>query len=1070
MISQPLTTSNNIKLDNSQRTTTSFVFDDSPEFDNQKYKLSTSFNYSTDNFVYDNALKLNSLNSFLTYIPNVTTPPLIQTSKQELNPSTLLNPNLNMTNMTNSFNITSSSNTSLPYRTTNLTTSFFSPSFSSSNYDGILPSPYTSPTYEKLINNYTSINQQTPSDDNQHENLIQQVISSSSSSPIKSNKINEYINNMTPSYPQSEAYISNQNNSSIQDLKTLKINNPFNFDMYMTTSTHQSMNDVDDSTHSFLLNQNSSSHNGYDLSFKNPIVTPNSIPKKNENEMDLNQYSYVYNNSSSYSKNSPFLSPLQNQSEKQSFHSEPYNQLLYNSPKFSFDYNPQKDNENIINQYFNFNTNSNIFENTPQDLSNSYDSNPFLNSISNNDEINLTGSINSNNDSSDINESNIYNGNNNSFSFINNNLTIEKEKINDDFFLNLKNQNDYLENLNYEFENSLMKTNITDNYDNSNILLSSPFDSNLVLNNNELNDFDNKAFYLNNYDNTIIQNECLLQNSPIMNTNYNNNNIPQNNLDFIKNANDNTNENQFFNIAQDDNLLNEKENTETIYSLNMIKNYLNFNSKEITIVLANSKVAQKSYGSEKRFFCPPPSCKLYGGIWNFMESNNENTSKSNQKNTDNICSQVNTSFTSSTLPKLYLSLMSEKEFIHRNSESKKKSNQQNFSICGNLIIEPTRVSLKKIYHKKELKEIAQQSKEKSFSNDETLYKNNIKNKYIKNNDNLSNKPSADVETIGKCLFKHLYISDSDKRKYFSFFVKEDESCSYSQKKNQQKNDNSDVFIGDPLSQLHKIALQVKEDPSLYLCTVNEKIGWIRGFGVKKVLTKKKKMEDIRIYEDIPESAVWTIVGTEHIKYSFILPHNSDLYENNNSEDKINNNNIYKNIFENNSKRRKINDDNNNQYLNYEFPISYPLNVPKIFNVTLNNIKKTITIKGSNFLFNNNYENDPFVSKLLLSNSSNINNSLINTLLKSKINEKKVQSTITNHNASFDINTLKTKLNTYTGFFGPFMASNIEVKNDEQIIIHIPHYIYDFLSYKSNEKSYNNKKNSKKIFNADGLSK
>jgi len=559
MISQPLTTSNHIKLDNSQRTTTSFVFDDSPEFDNQKYKLSTSFNYSTDNFVYDNALKLNSLNSFLTYIPNVTTPPLIQTSKQELNPSTLLNPNLNMTNMTNSFNITSSSNTSLPYRTTNLTTSFFSPSFSSSNYDGILPSPYTSPTYEKLINNYTSINQQTPSDDNQHENLIQQVISSSSSSPIKSNKINEYINNMTPSYPQSEAYISNQNNSSIQDLKTLKINNPFNFDMYMTTSTHQSMNDVDDSTHSFLLNQNSSSHNGYDLSFKNPIVTPNSIPKKNENEMDLNQYSYVYNNSSSYSKNSPFLSPLQNQSEKQSFHSEPYNQLLYNSPKFSFDYNPQKDNENIINQYFNFNTNSNIFENTPQDLSNSYDSSiidednqefsftnltgnnnnnsnsnnntdnnnnilqfssdkdsliglssskypfrkifqkkyssnddinqllfsdPFLNSISNNDEINLTGSINSNNDSSDINESNIYNGNNNSFSFINNNLTIEKEKINDDFFLNLKNQNDYLENLNYEFENSLMKTNITDNYDNSNILLSSPFDSNLVLNNN----------------------------------------------------------------------------------------------------------------------------------------------------------------------------------------------------------------------------------------------------------------------------------------------------------------------------------------------------------------------------------------------------------------------------------------------------------------------------------------------------------------------------------------------------------------------------------------------------------
>lgn len=78
---------------------------------------------------------------------------------------------------------------------------------------------------------------------------------------------------------------------------------------------------------------------------------------------------------------------------------------------------------------------------------------------------------------------------------------------------------------------------------------------------------------------------------------------------------------------------------------------------------------------------------------------------------------------------------------------------------------------------------------------------------------------------------------------------------------QIRNENSDIYIGDPLSQLHKVALQVKENPSLYLCAVNEKIGWIRGFGVKKVLSKKKKLEDIRVYEDIPESAVWTIVGT-----------------------------------------------------------------------------------------------------------------------------------------------------------------------------------------------------------------
>lgn len=64
-----------------------------------------------------------------------------------------------------------------------------------------------------------------------------------------------------------------------------------------------------------------------------------------------------------------------------------------------------------------------------------------------------------------------------------------------------------------------------------------------------------------------------------------------------------------------------------------------------------------------------------------------------------------------------------------------------------------------------------------------------------------------------------------------------------------------------------MALQVKEDPSLYLCAVNEKIGWIRGFGVKRIPSKKKKYDEIRMYEDIPESAVWTIVGTGRLFYS-----------------------------------------------------------------------------------------------------------------------------------------------------------------------------------------------------------
>ncbi|XP_064005169.1 recombining binding protein suppressor of hairless isoform X2 [Pogoniulus pusillus] len=286
-----------------------------------------------------------------------------------------------------------------------------------------------------------------------------------------------------------------------------------------------------------------------------------------------------------------------------------------------------------------------------------------------------------------------------------------------------------------------------------------------------------------------------------------------------------------------------------------MRNYLKERGDQ-TVLILHAKVAQKSYGNEKRFFCPPPCVYLMGSGWK---------KKKEQMERDGCTEQE-------SQPCAFIGIgNSDQEMQQLNLEGKNYCTAKTLYISDSDKRKHFMLSVKMFYGNsddigvflsKRIKVISKPSKKK-----QSLKNADFSTRYLHVEGGNFHASSQQWGAF------YIHLLDDDESEGEEFTVR-DGYIHYGQTVKLvcsvtgmalprliiRKVDKQTALLDadDPVSQLHKCAFYLKDTERMYLCLSQERIIQFQATPCPKEPNK----------EMINDGASWTIISTDKAEYTF----------------------------------------------------------------------------------------------------------------------------------------------------------------------------------------------------------